>query len=159
MVTVNSLISPRSAYPFAGRGNHTRYCRYGDNTPVSFTKTLTGSGTVLTIPIIGNTALNYRHLIRLLAVNNQSNSSAPIGTEATIQLSSFTSINAPSLAYWNDQNIASIASTGLNLEVTLTSSLTNPTVMIEPLYAGRFGTAPGSGNYQPFIDFENMSIA
>lgn len=147
MVNVGSTVIPTNLQnAFAGRGDFNRYCRIPINYRNQYTRTLSGTGTVITIPIVSQNASTQRHVIRLLGVNRASNSTAVLGTEATIDFASLT--NIVSISFWNSKNITSVAASGMNLQITLTSALTNPEIVIEPLSTN-----------QKLIDLNNITIA
>jgi hypothetical protein len=147
MVNVGSTVIPSNLQnAFAGRGDFNRFCRIPINYRNQYTRKLSGTGTVITIPIVSQANSAQRHVIRLLGVNYASNSTAVRGTEATIDFASLTTIS--SISFWNSKNIASVAASGMNLQITLTSALTDPEIVIEPLSTN-----------QKLIDLSNITIA
>jgi hypothetical protein len=132
MVNVaGTLIPDDNTFPFAGNGNYFEFCRSSFNTQPKFQFKLSGTGTVITIPIVSQGTSTQRHVIKILGVNDASNNINPYGTEASIDFASFTALY--NVSYWNSKNVTSVAASGMNLQITLTSALVNPIIWVEVL--------------------------
>jgi hypothetical protein len=132
MVNVaGTLIPDDNTFPFAGNGNYFEFCRSSFNTQPKFQFKLSGTGTVITIPIVSQGISTQRHVIKILGVNDASNNVNPYGTEASIDFASFTALY--NISYWNSKNVASVTGSVMNLQITLTSALVNPIIWVEVL--------------------------
>jgi hypothetical protein len=147
MVNVSSTVLPSNLQsPFAGLGNYFKFCRIAIDSRNQYTRQISGTGTVITIPIVSQADSAQRHLIKILAINYDSNNTNPYGTEASIDFASLTALY--NISYWNSKNISSVTASGMNLQITLTSSLVNPSIVIEPLSTN-----------QRLINLNNITIA
>jgi hypothetical protein len=132
MVNVaGTLIPDNNTFPFAGNGNYFEFCRSSFNTQPKFQFKLSGTGTVITIPIVAQGNGEQRHVLTLLGVTDQAGFAAARGTEATINFASLNSLL--NIGYWNSNNITSVTASGMNLQITLTASLVDPIIWIEVL--------------------------
>jgi hypothetical protein len=132
MVNVaGTLIPDDNTFPFAGNGNYFEFCRSSFNTQPKFQFKLSGTGTVITIPIVSQGTSSQRHVIKILGVNDASNNNNPYGTEASIDFASLTALY--NISYWNSKNVASVTGSVMNLQITLTSALVNPIIWVEVL--------------------------
>jgi hypothetical protein len=147
MVWINAPVAPSDLLaPFAGRGNFNRYCRNALDVRNTYTRFVSGTGTVITIPIVSQVNATQRHVLRILAVNRNPNTNVPYGTELTLDFASLNTL--VNISYWNSKNVASVAASGMNLQITLSNALVNPEIIIEPLSTD-----------QKLIDLDNITIA
>jgi hypothetical protein len=147
MVNLSGTLLPSdNTFPFAGNGNYYEFCRSAWNNQPKYQFVLSGSGSTITIPVTSQASAAERHVIKILGVTDDFNFAAARGTEATINFASLTSLL--NIGFWNSNNITSVTSSGMNLQINLTTALVNPIIWIEIL-----STDP------KIIDLSNITIA
>jgi hypothetical protein len=107
---------------------------------------VSGSGTVITIPFVSQGLLNRKHKLTVSGINNESNGTVSNAFSVDIGCTSLTSLS--NLTSGNLFGVASVAISGLNLNITLPSSVTGARIYVDVL------SEAGS-----FIDLDNISIA
>jgi hypothetical protein len=121
---------------FAGQGDIINDCLFptSDYNKTIRYKTITGTGTVISIPITSQTAINRKHTIIITGLDGTSNASVPLPLAATV---SFVSLDSGpiNLVTTGLQNVSSVAAAGSGsaIEFTLSASRTNPLLKIELL--------------------------
>lgn len=128
------FINPADASVFAGQGNIVNDCIYpnSDYNKTVHYKDLSGTGTVISIPITAQTSVNRKHTIIITGLDGTSNGVTPLPFAAT---ASFVSLNSGPINITTTglQNISSVAAAGSGsaLNFTLSASRTDPSVKIE----------------------------
>jgi hypothetical protein len=107
---------------------------------------VSGSGTVITIPFVSQSSINRKHKLTVSGINNQSNGSFSNAFSVDIGCTSLTSLS--NLTSGNLFGVTSVAISGLNLNITLPSSVTGARIYVDVL------SEAGS-----LIDLDNISIA
>ena len=122
---------------FAGHGNTAKYCKQfltGDLlTSASVIKfngfNVTGSGTILTIPITSQVTLNTKHYLKVNGVTGTANATAIVPFAFEV---SFVSLNLlRSITVVSSVGVASITDSGMNLVITLNVATNIPLVFAE----------------------------
>lgn len=121
---------------FAGQGDILNDCIYPTSTyekTVRY-KTVTGTGTVISIPITAQNSINRKHTIIITGLDGTSNASVPLPFAATASFVSLNSgpINISTTGLLNVSSVAA-AGSGSALEFTLSAARTNPLLKIELL--------------------------
>lgn len=130
------FLSPGSRTDFAGQGNIDLDCTYpaATYTQTTYYTTLSGTGTVISIPIRAQTGINVKHCIKITGLNGTVNATSPLPFEAT---AFFVSLNSGpiSISTTGLVNVSSVAAAGSGsaLNFTLSASRTNPYMKIELL--------------------------
>jgi hypothetical protein len=159
MVFVSSTFAPAGTQ-FAGQGDTLRYCTFlwdQYNNPVitglqthdfqvTRSRSITGSGTVISIPFVSQGAQNRKHTLRVWGIDNTSNGNLSLAFSVNIGCASLTSV--VNVTSGNLFGVTSVAASGLNVEITLPSSLTNPIICVEAV-----------SERSTLIDLDNISIA
>jgi len=110
--------------------------------------TLSGSGTVVSIPHISQGSNRRQILIRLSMIDNSSGGPA-VGGTCEAKYRSLTNLDSlTQLSVSGD--ITSISASVLNLNINLGTTITNPIILIEML---------GQGVIRDLVDVDNISIA
>lgn len=130
------FLIPGSFSDFAGQGAIKKDCTFPvpKYTETTYYKTITGTGTVLSIPITAQTAVNRKHTIKITGLDGTTNGVTPLPFEAT---ASFVSLNSGpiNISTTGLQNVSSVtaAGSGSALNFTISASRTNPLIKIEIL--------------------------
>lgn len=102
----------------------------GSNGIITKAVKITGTGTVINIPITSQTSQNFKHYIKIKGIDGTSNGTNPYPFEATFAFSSLNAISTiSSTGLWNVTTVA--AGSGVSINVTLASSHTNPILTYE----------------------------
>jgi hypothetical protein len=135
--TSGQVFLSRGAFTdFAGQGAIKQDCTFPAPTYTQSTyyQTITGTGTVISIPITAQNTINRKHTIILTGLDGTSNASVPLPFAAT---ASFVALNAGPINITTTglQNMTSVtaAGSGSALNFTISASRTNPIVKIEIL--------------------------
>lgn len=145
------FLSPGSFSDFEGQGAIKTDCTFPapKYTETIYYETITGTGTVLSIPIIAQNDVNRKHTIKITGLDGTANGVVPFPFEATASFVSLASgpINISTTGL---QNVSSVtaAGSGSALNFTISASRTNPLVKIELL----------SEQYN-LIDVDNVTIS
>lgn len=121
---------------FAGQGDIVNDCLFpsSDYNKTIHYKTITGTGTVISIPITSQSTINRKHTIIITGLDGTSNGVVPLPFAAT---ASFVCLDAGPINITTTglQNVSSVAAAGSGsaLEFTLSASRTNPLLKIELL--------------------------
>jgi hypothetical protein len=130
------FLSPGKFTDFAGQGAIKNDCTFPDPTYTKSTyfQTITGTGTVISIPITAQTTVNRKHTITISGLDGTFNSLVALPFAAT---ASFVALNAGpfDITTTGLQNVSSVtaAGSGSALNFTISASRTNPIVKIEIL--------------------------
>jgi hypothetical protein len=145
------FLSPGAFTDFAGQGAIKQDCTFPVPTYTQsiYYQTITGTGTVISIPITAQNSVNIKHTITITGLDGTFNSSVPLPFAAT---ASFVCLNSGpiNIVTTGLQNVSSVtaAGTGSAINFTISASRTNPIVKIELL----------SGNYN-LINVTGTTIA
>ena len=107
---------------------------------------VTGTGTIISIPFVSQGGRNFSHLLRIMGRRNQFNSNVCNGFAATIGVSSLLSL--ANVTSGNLFNVTSVTISGLNLLITLGSSIVDPIMFVE-----------AQSENIALIDFANATIS
>lgn len=136
-VTPGQVFLSRGAFTdFAGQGQIKQDCTFPDPTYTQSTyfQTITGTGTVISIPIISQITVNRKHTITITGLDGTFNGLTPLPFAAT---ASFVCLDAGpiNIVTTGLQNVSSVvaAGSGSALDFTISASRTNPIVKIEIL--------------------------
>jgi hypothetical protein len=130
------FLSPGAFTDFAGQGAIKNDCTFPDPTYTKSTyfQTITGTGTVISIPITAQVTVNRKHTITITGLDGTFNASTPLPFAAT---ASFVCLNAGpiNIVTTGFQNMTSVTAAGAGsaLNFTITAARTNPIVKIEIL--------------------------
>jgi hypothetical protein len=130
------FLSPGAFTDFAGQGEIKQDCTFPAPTYTQniYYQTITGTGTVISIPITSQSVTNRKHTIILTGLDGTINGSSPLPFAAT---ASFVALNAGpiNIVTTGFQNMTSVtaAGSGSALNFTISASRTNPIVKIELL--------------------------
>lgn len=108
-------------------------------------------GTVITVPIVSQTSLWVKQLFHIRGVNADSAASNPYPFEAVISFRSLDSL--ADVAMNNNFGIASVAASGMNLNITLSNAVDKVTFTGDSLYHSR-----QDGFRLETIDWDNISF-
>lgn len=145
------FLSPAAFTDFKGIGNIKRDCTFPAPTYTASTyyKTLTGTGTVISIPIVSQSTVNRKHTIIITGLDGTFNGLVPLPFAAT---ASFVCLDAGpiNIVTTGLQNVSGVAAAGSGsaLNFTLSASRTTPLLKIEIL----------SENYD-LVDVDATTIA
>lgn len=92
-------------------------------------KQITGSGTVISIPHTSQTSANKQHLTEVFVVCQQNNGPATGGTCQAIYRTLTTVASLTQLSVTG--NISSVTASGLNLQINLNTSITDPLIVVK----------------------------
>lgn len=130
------FLSPGAFSDFAGQGAIKTDCTFPapKYTETTYYKTITGTGTVLSIPIVAQSTVNRKHTIKITGLDGTSNGVVPLPFEATASFVSLASgpINISTTGLQNVSSVAA-AGSGSALNFTISASRTNPLLKIELL--------------------------
>lgn len=130
------FLSPGAFTDFKGIGAIKRDCTFPAPTYTASTyyKTLTGTGTVISIPIVSQNSINQKHTIIITGLDGTSNGLVPLPFAATASFVCL-DIGPINIVTTGLQNISSVtaAGSGSALNFTLSASRTTPSLKIEIL--------------------------
>lgn len=145
------FLSPGAFSDFKGQGAIKKDCTFPapKYTETTYYKTLTGSGTTITIPITAQVTVNRKHTIKITGIDGAFNTTNPLPFEATVSFSALAS-GPIFIATTGLQNISAVvaASSGSALQIVINSSRIDPLIKIELL----------SEQYS-LIDVDNVTIS
>jgi hypothetical protein len=135
--TPGQVFLSRGAFTdFAGQGAIKQDCTFPDPTYTQSTyfQTITGTGTVISIPIIAQNVVNRKHTITITGLDGTFSGLVPLPFAAT---ASFVCLDVGPINITTTglQNVSSVAAAGSGsaLNFTISASRTNPIVKIEIL--------------------------
>jgi hypothetical protein len=121
--------------------------RRGENAYVRDYIQLSGTGTVISIPVTSNLLINKKHMFRLMGMNGAATASQPYAFTADFAFSSLDALN--NLTTLNSSTlVSSITVSGMNITITLTQSITDPILNIQV-----------TSEDATLLDFDSITIA
>lgn len=130
------FLSPGSFSDFAGQGAIEKDCTFPAPTYTenNYYKTLSGTGTVISIPITAQNSVNRKHTITISGLDGTYNASVPLPFAAT---ASFVCLDVGpiNIATTGLQNVSSVtaAGSGSAINFTISAARTNPYLKIQIL--------------------------
>ena len=113
------------------RNVRSSYNPQGNFQSIVQTYQITGTGTVIRLPITAQGTQNYKHLVKVKGISGTFNSSNALPFEATFAFGGTTTpLTVTSTGLWNVTSVAA-AGSGSAIEITLSASRTDPFVSFE----------------------------
>ena len=107
-----------------------------------------GTGTIITIPFLTQSVARRAHMLKLMILEGDTSGTPTLPNIAAADVGCMSLTSLTGVQSGNLVGVASVARTGLNLEITLSVSVTDPSIRMDIL----------SQNIA-LIDFDNISIA